>query len=55
MTQRRAAGPQGRPTGKYDKAEPLFLRAIAIFEAKLGLEHPNTRAAKENYDRLQRR
>ncbi|RUS32761.1 hypothetical protein BC938DRAFT_474383 [Jimgerdemannia flammicorona] len=28
--------------GKYDKAEPLYERVLAIREKVLGAEHPNT-------------
>jgi Tetratricopeptide repeat len=38
---------------KYDQAEPLFRRAMEIFQSKLGSDHPNTIAARENYDGLQ--
>jgi hypothetical protein len=38
---------------KYGEAEPLLRRAMEILQTKLGLDHPNTRAMRENYDRLQ--
>jgi tetratricopeptide (TPR) repeat protein len=38
---------------RYDEAEPLYRRAIEIFQNNLGSDDPNTRAARESYDRLQ--
>jgi tetratricopeptide (TPR) repeat protein len=35
--------------GKYNEAEPLYLRAIQICEQVLGSEHPNTVTVKGNY------
>jgi len=44
-----------RAQGKYEQAEPLYRCAIAIYEERLGEEHPNTRAVQENYaDLLQK-
>jgi tetratricopeptide (TPR) repeat protein len=42
-----------RAQGKYDQAEPLYRRAIEIFQTKLGLDHPDTVTVRESYDRLQ--
>jgi hypothetical protein len=39
--------------GEYDQAEPLYRRAMEIFQTKLGLHHPNTVTVRKNYDRLQ--
>jgi hypothetical protein len=39
--------------GRYAEAEPLFRRAIEIFQTKLGLDHPSTVAVRKNYGRLQ--
>ena len=38
--------------GRYDEAEPLFKRALAINEKALGREHPNTLLALENLSAL---
>jgi tetratricopeptide (TPR) repeat protein len=35
--------------GQYGKAEPLYQRALAIFEKALGPEHPNVVTVLENY------
>ncbi len=40
--------------GKYSEAEPLYLRALAILERSLGLQHPYTQQARENYAALLR-
>jgi Flp pilus assembly protein TadD len=37
-----------RVRGKYQAAEPLFERALAIREKALGPDHPNTKTAKAN-------
>jgi len=34
------------------EAEPLMRRALAIFVASLGAEHPNTRTVKRSYGLL---
>jgi tetratricopeptide (TPR) repeat protein len=41
-----------RDQGRYAQAEPLFQRALAIWEKALGPEHPNVATALENYARL---
>ena len=41
-----------RPQGKYDAAEPLYKRALAIFEKALGPDHPNLATSLENYAAL---
>ncbi|MCH8963264.1 MAG: tetratricopeptide repeat protein, partial [Bacteroidetes bacterium] len=41
--------------GKYDQAEPLYQRALAIMERALGLDHPNTRTVRDNLERLRDR
>jgi tetratricopeptide (TPR) repeat protein len=38
--------------GRYQDAEPLYTRALAIFEKKLGPDHPYTHRCKANYGRL---
>jgi len=35
--------------GKYEQAELLYQRALAIREQVLGPEHPNTRTIRSNY------
>jgi len=35
--------------GKYEQAEPLYQRALAIREQALGPNHPNTNATRANY------
>src|SRR5260370_1221872 len=40
--------------GKYAQAEPLYQRALAIYEQRLGPEHPSTRTFRENYAGLLR-
>lgn len=37
-----------RATNRLDEAEPLFRRALAIMEASLGPDHPNTVIVREN-------
>jgi tetratricopeptide (TPR) repeat protein len=34
--------------GRYEEAEPLYSRALAIFENVLGLTHPSTVACRDN-------
>ena len=38
--------------GKYGEAEPLYQRALAIWEKALGPEHPNVATCLENYAAL---
>ncbi len=38
-----------RAQGRYEAAEPLYQRALAIFEKALGPEHPNVVQGKKNY------
>ncbi len=40
--------------GKYPEAEPLYQRALAIWEKALGPEHPNVATVLENYAALLR-
>jgi tetratricopeptide (TPR) repeat protein len=40
--------------GKYAEAEPLFKRALAIYEKALGKDHPHVVAASRNYAALLR-
>ena len=35
--------------GKYAEAEPLYQRALHIWEQAFGAEHPYTRTAVKNY------
>ncbi|MCP9787362.1 CHAT domain-containing tetratricopeptide repeat protein, partial [Cyanobium sp. N5-Cardenillas] len=39
--------------GRYGEAEPLYKRALAIFEKALGPEHPNTAPSHYNLARMQ--
>ena len=41
--------------GKYAEAEPLFKRALAIWEKALGPEHPDLAQSLENYAQLLRK
>ena len=34
--------------GKYDEAEPLYVRALAIWEKVLGADHPDTAESCNN-------
>ncbi len=43
-----------RPQSNYAEAEPLYQRALAIWEKALGPEHPNVATALENYAALLR-
>jgi tetratricopeptide (TPR) repeat protein len=43
-----------RDQGRYAEAEPLYQRALAIWEEALGPEHPNVATALENYAALLR-
>jgi hypothetical protein len=38
--------------GDYEKALPLYQRALEIVEKKFGQNHPNTATIKNNYNRL---
>ncbi len=38
--------------GKYEQAEPLYQRALAIREKRLGPEHPDTTTVRVNYTNL---
>ncbi len=40
--------------GRYDEAEPLYKRSLAIREKALGPEHPDVAASLENYAALLR-
>ncbi len=44
-----------RAQGKYAGAEPLYKRALAIWEKALGPEHPNVVKGLENYAALLRK
>ncbi len=44
-----------RAQGKYAVAEPLYKRALAIWEKALGPEHPDVATALENYAALLRK
>lgn len=37
---------------QYAEAEPLYQRALAIHEQKLGPDHPSTTSVRENYTYL---
>ena len=41
-----------RKWGRYEEAEPLYQRALAIRERVLGAEHPDTIRTLENYAKL---
>lgn len=40
--------------GKYDEAEPLYQRSLAIWEKVLGPEHPAVAQSLDNYASLLR-
>lgn len=40
--------------GKYEQAEPLLVRAMAICEQQLGPQHPQTQITRGNYVALLR-
>ena len=40
--------------GAYAKAEPLYLRALAIIEKILGSNHPNTIKVRENLEQCRK-
>ena len=37
---------------RYDEAEPLYKRALVIYEKTLGPEHPRAKLVRENLNRL---
>jgi len=41
-----------RTQGKYDAAEPLYKRSLAIYEKALGPDHPNVATSLENLANL---
>ena len=41
-----------RDQGKYAEAEPLYQRALAIYEQQLGASHPTTQIVRRNYTSL---
>jgi len=41
-----------RNIGEYQKAEPLYIKALNISEKVLGEEHPNTLNIFNNFDKL---
>ena len=41
--------------GKYNEAEPLYRRALSIWEKALGPEHPDVATVLENYALLLRK
>jgi tetratricopeptide (TPR) repeat protein len=43
-----------RAQGKYEQAEPLYQRALAISEQQLGPQHPTTQIIRRNYVALLR-
>ncbi len=50
-----ALGEVYRTQGKYAEAEPLYRRALAIWEKALGPEHPNVAQGLEKYAKLLRK
>jgi len=42
-------------TGRDAEAEPLFQRALAICEARLGPDHPNTKTVRANLAELRQK
>ena len=38
--------------GKYDEAEPLYVRALAIKEKVLGADHPDTVVCRNNLNSM---
>ena len=38
--------------GEYEAARPCYERALAIFEEKLGPEHPHTKIVRDNLESL---
>ncbi len=43
-----------RTQGKYEQAEPLYKRSLAIAEKALGPDHPDVATVLENYAQLLR-
>ena len=41
-----------RDQGKYEEAESLYQRALAIYTKVFGPQHPGTRTIQRNYDAL---
>ncbi len=41
--------------GRYEEAEPLYLRSLSIFKAKLPADHPHIKTVQENYDALKKK
>ncbi|TYT69811.1 tetratricopeptide repeat protein, partial [Microcystis aeruginosa] len=35
--------------GRYAEAEPLYVRAIAIYQERLGENHPHTQTVRQNF------
>ena len=38
--------------GRYAEAAQMYKEAVEIMERVLGVEHPNTKVARENYEML---
>jgi len=43
-----------KAAGRYAEAEPLYQRALTIFEAALGPAHPKVLTCRQNYTQLLR-
>jgi hypothetical protein len=41
--------------GRYSEAEPLYQRALVIFQTKLGTEHPHTQVVIKSLALLQQK
>ena len=41
-----------RAQGRYVEAAPMVMEAVEIMERVLGVEHPNTKIVRDNYERL---
>jgi hypothetical protein len=41
-----------RDRARYEQAEPLLQRALAIYEQQLGATHPSTKIVRQNYNLL---
>ena len=48
-------GDKSQATNRLDKAEPLYRRALKIFEDSLGAEHPTTVTVRNNLERFRDR